>query len=102
MKSDDKIVKKYLAIQQRARNKNLNFNLTLTSIRNLLSAKYCYYSGEVLTDATRSIDRINNSKGYEIGNVCACDIRINMLKTNLDYAKIIKLANKLKKLRGIK
>jgi hypothetical protein len=77
--TDDMVVKKYINIRDRCQTKGLDFNLSLTSIRNLLKAKKCHYTGTAFGDGETalSIDRIDSSKGYVKGNVVACTVRAN-------------------------
>jgi hypothetical protein len=97
--NDIKIANKYLNLYKSAKDRGKEFNLTLTSVKNLLNAKKCYYSGLMLTPETLTIDRINNDKGYIIGNVCACHFKINQLKSNLGKKDILRLAKKLEKIK---
>lgn len=93
VKQEHRIINKWNSIQASAHSRGKEFNLTLLSVRNLLSAKKCYYTGRPLTEKNISIDRIDNTKGYVIGNVCACDIEVNNLKNSLskkDIEKILK------------
>lgn len=50
----------------------------------MMQAKRCKLSGLPLTDETRTIDRIDHTKGYEKGNVCACHVNVNALKNLLE------------------
>ena len=93
-----KVAHKYLALENSARTRGLQFNLTLTSVRNLLLAKKCYYTGKEFSDEdpdARSVDRIDNTKGYIIGNVAACTTRFNGLKGRLTPKQIEILYNKV-------
>lgn len=101
--TDQQVVNKWIQLKERAESKNIDFDLSLTSIRNLLKAKKCFYTGTELTFETNSqrglsIDRIDSSKGYVKGNVCACTRRVNSIKGNLTSHEIKMLANKLDKL----
>lgn len=97
--TDLQIAQKYINLANSAKSRGKEFNLTITSIRNLLSAKKCYYTGLPLTNESRTIDRIDNNKGYVKGNVCACHVRINLLKADLSISDIIRLAKKLDKFK---
>lgn len=77
---------------QSCRDKGIAFNLNLTSVRNLLSAKVCGYTGMPLTIPNRTssvaskfsditIDRIDNSRPYEKGNVIAVSYGVNNFKS---------------------
>lgn len=99
--TDDKVVSKYVSIREKCKKEGLEFNLSLTSVRNLLRAKKCFYTGtEFGTNETaRSVDRVDSSKGYVKGNVVACTVRVNSFKSNLTYREIKMLAKNLEKLQ---
>lgn len=77
---DKWVAKKYLMKIKNAEDRGLEFSLTLTSIKNILRAKKCYYTGLPLTPETVTIDRVDSSIGYCIGNTVACHTKINNLK----------------------
>jgi hypothetical protein len=87
-KLDYKIATKYLSLQQSAKSRNLEFNLSLTSLKNIYRAKRCYFSGVILTSSTVTIDRVDNTKGYVKGNIVACHKRVNQRKNNLTINEI--------------
>lgn len=98
---DLKIATKLLGLKQSAEIRKKEFNLTFLAIKNIYRSKKCYYTGIVLTGKNRSIDRIDNSKGYVIGNVVACDKDFNIKKGDLSlqdieilYKKVIKQQRK--------
>lgn len=71
-----------------ARARGKDFNLTLPDTRKLITAKRCGYTGILLTDErgkpnTRSIERVDGSKGYIKGNVVAVSNKANKLKSSL-------------------
>ena len=94
--SDFQTAKKFLRLRKSAMDRGLEFNLSLCSVRNLVNAKRCYYTRVTLNDVPdhpnqRTIDRIDNSKGYIKGNVVACTKRINLAKGNLTVEEIIQI-----------
>lgn len=90
-----KVANKFKQLLVSADQRNKDFNLTIQSVRNILRAKKCYYTGVPLTESNFSVDRIDNDKGYVIGNVCACDITVNSFKNNLSVKDIKKIAKKV-------
>lgn len=90
MNSDVKLAKRYISKADRARLSGIDFELSITSYRNLMRAKKCGYTGMPLTDPVsgrptkatdRTIDRIDNSKGYIAGNVIAVSHAANQAKS---------------------
>lgn len=84
---DARIAKKYLHIMKSARNRGLEFNLTLSDVKTLCNKKKCHYTGlafnSLLPAESLSFDRVDNKKGYVKGNVVACRMDVNSLKNQL-------------------
>lgn len=83
-----------------AKDRGIDFTLSFRSMKNLLEAKKCYYTGITLTFPDSSedkslkatdltIDRIDSSKGYVSGNVVACSHAFNQLKSQFEGAGLI-------------
>jgi hypothetical protein len=100
--NDLQFAKTLIRLEDRCKSKGWEFNLNLTSIRNLYRAKKCYFTGTLLTSKNRTIDRIDNTKGYIKGNVVACDKKFNMKKGSLTLKEIIILYRRavLRRKRG--
>ncbi|WP_407305394.1 hypothetical protein [Acinetobacter sp.] len=97
--------------------RGIAFNLTFLQVKNLLRAKKCQYTGILLThtngpngqrDTDLTIERIDNNRPYETGNVCAVSFAANQAKSAFDakfgkdaVTMIHKMSKALKK-RGIK
>jgi len=89
MQPDITLAEKYLRKVEDAKNRGIEFNLSLTSYKNIQRAKRCYFTGITLTDVpnlanTRTIDRIDPTKGYEKGNVVACSFAANYFKSKIE------------------
>lgn len=79
---------------ENAKKRNIEFNLSHTSMKNLLGAKRCFYTGIPLTKSSGkedelklsdfTIDRIDGSKGYVKGNVVACCHAANQMKNQFE------------------
>ena len=83
------MARKYLAKCDNAKARGIKFDMSFTAFKNIMRAKYCFYTGVELTDdpnspAQRTIDRINHTKGYEKGNVVACSNAFNSFKSTLE------------------
>jgi hypothetical protein len=85
------VAKKWAALYGNADRRGLEFNLSFGDIKKILDTSTCYYSGVplVIQDSTkpvangRTVDRIDNTKGYVKGNVVACAHAINQIKNKL-------------------
>lgn len=96
--SDVEVAKKLLNIYQSAMDRKLEFNLSFESVKTLLRFQTCYYTGRRFEQEgpySRSIDRIDSSKGYVEGNVVSCTVDINGKKSNLSDEEIELLYNKI-------
>ena len=106
VKTEIWISRYYMRKAQRAAEDGYEFSLNLVSVRNLLLAKRCYYTGieltkpelneagfvkdgykRRLTDVT--IDRIDSTKGYVKGNVVACAKGTNSFKSYFEGSNSI-------------
>ena len=79
-KLDAKHASKYLNKIQSSKARKVLFTLSLSQYVRILNTERCYYTGLPLCDLTLTLDRIDNSKGYEKGNVVACHATFNALK----------------------
>ena len=96
--SDVEVAKKLVNIHSSAQSRNLEFNLTFEYVKKLLEYTTCYYTNVTFTEDgpnARSFDRVDNDKGYVIGNVVACTVDINGKKNNLSIEEIVCLYKKL-------
>jgi hypothetical protein len=84
---------RFIELFKSARDRKKPFELTLNSVRAVLKAKKCYYTGLPFTkEDPVSFDRVDNSQGYILGNVVACRRSVNLTKANLEMKMILQLA----------
>lgn len=98
--------KSYLKkIRRRAIKMNFEFNITLDYVLSIFDGK-CALSGEgiefgkhwnKLSNQTASLDRIDSSKGYIVGNVQWVHKDVNFMKGQLTQERFLELCNKIKK-----
>ena len=88
---------KYAKYKSNAKTRNYPFNLTFEQFITFWQ-KSCYYCGDEIE--TIGLDRVDNSRGYEIDNVVPCCKICNRMKLNMSkddfinhYKKIIKVDN---------
>jgi len=96
--SDVEVAKKLVNIHSSAKSRNLEFNLTFECVKKLLEYTTCFYTNVTFTEDgpnARSFDRVDNEKGYVVGNVVACTVDINGKKNNLSIDEIVCLYKKL-------
>ena len=91
--------KSYLnKIKKRAEKMHFEFNLTLEYLMSIFNGK-CALSGleiqfgkhwKMMSDQTASLDRIDNSKGYIVGNVQWVHKQVNFMKGTMEQKEFIK------------
>jgi len=99
---DIEVAKKLVNIHSSAQSRNLDFDLTFEYVKKLLEYSTCFYTNVTFTEDgpnARSFDRVDNDKGYVIGNVVACTTDINGKKNNLTIDEIVCLYKKLGNLK---
>jgi hypothetical protein len=95
--TDYEIAKKLVQLKQSATHRNLDFNLSFVTVKRLMLAKTCFYTGAKFSkEIERSVDRVDSSSGYVEGNVVPCTTQINTKKANLTHEEIFMLAKKIK------
>jgi hypothetical protein len=82
-----------------ARKRKIEFTVTFAFFEKLLN-KPCFYCG----DKAKGVDRMDNTKGYEEGNICSCCWRCNWMKREWSQNDFIeqctKVANKKRRSDG--
>lgn len=96
---------KIQSAKQRAKKKNIPYNLTAEYVYDLYKKQEgkCYYTNEPMFLAqdgkkramSLSIDRVNIEKGYTQKNIVLCTDRINSIKNNLTLTEIKDLMPKI-------
>ena len=100
---DVEVARKLVNIHSSAQSRNLDFDLTFEYVKKLLEYSTCFYTNVTFTEDgpnARSFDRVDNDRGYVIGNVVACTTDINGKKNNLTIDEIICLYKKLGNLKN--
>jgi hypothetical protein len=96
------VAKKMLSLETSAKSRGLEFNLSFNTVRWLLNAKECYYTGIPISKTEGpnklTIDRLDNDQGYVEGNVVPCVQWFNLKKGNLTVKEIKLLYDKTKHL----
>lgn len=97
------IARKLVQLEQSAASRGLDFGLKFETVRKLMTQKNCYYTGVELTEkqgepTQRTIDRLDNAKGYVEGNVVACTQDINLKKGHMTLGEIKAIYSKVKHL----
>jgi hypothetical protein len=85
---------KYVNARSMAKKRGQLFSLTQNDYIKLIEADACYYCSQILPAVGSGLDRIDNTKGYEIENVRPCCIACNRAKNNMseaDFFNLIKL-----------
>lgn len=100
--TDLHVAKKLIQIESSATDRGFKFDLDLRTVRRLLNTEKCFFTGIVMNNKEgdpyqRTFDRIDNRKGYLIGNVVVCTKEFNNKKANLTIDDIKLLYRGLQK-----
>ena len=88
--TDDQVIAKLRQVHKSAKSRGYSCTLTEKNVRLLLSETKCAYTGERFDDInTISFERIDNSVGYEPGNVIPVIARANNLKSNYNVDELL-------------
>ena len=99
------IVERFLGARDRAKKKNLGFNLTKEYLKTLLELQngkcaltgieLTFYLGKGRIPSNLSIDRIKSDRGYVVGNVHFVCSAVNQFKNELPMDEFISLCYKI-------
>lgn len=79
------LAEKYINLFKSAKRRGKEFNLEIKDVHSLLKEKTCFYTGKPFGDGDmqKTVDRVDNNKGYIKGNVVACSKLANQLKEQI-------------------
>ena len=100
MVTDVLVANKFYQLQKSAYDRGIHFDLSIGKVRQLLKKKTCAFTGLPFTMdglSGRSIDRLDNTKGYVDGNVVACMAGVNSFKSSFDLKTLAKIVQNLHK-----
>lgn len=89
-----KVDSKRSSTKKSALSRGLEFNLSTAYVANLMSQSRCAYSGNAFIAGSRmhrSFERIDNSKGYVMGNVIAVTECYNKARSDFELSDLIVL-----------
>jgi hypothetical protein len=104
------VARKFLQLRDSAIKRDKEFDLTLSTVRNLLRRKTCFYTGlrvgsyeDPMHPNQLTIDRVDPSLGYVKGNVVVCSHLANQFKSKIEHdftnhiprEKVLKILNKM-------
>ena len=79
--------RRYVQMYDNAKERGIDFQLTVTDLKRLLRKTKCHYTGLLFDhsnpDFRPSFDRVDNSKPYTKENVVVCMTAVNKLKNDL-------------------
>lgn len=92
MITDEQIRAKEKQLRISAERRGYKLTLSHENIRRLLEETKCQYTGvEFDSDNIRSFERVDNTLGYEPGNVIPVTVRVNKIKSNLGAKELPKV-----------
>lgn len=89
----------FATLRSGAMSKGKAFALTREQYVALIACNACHYCGGELPKRGGGLDRIDNSRGYEPGNVVPCCTACNRIRgDNLTYEEMLELAPAIKRI----
>lgn len=83
-----------------AKHRGLSFTLTEQEYNDLIAPDACHYCDEALPK-TGGLDRIDNARGYEPGNVVPCCLPCNRIRgDNFTHEEMMELAPSIREIRS--
>lgn len=83
-----------------AKNRNIEVKITLEEYKELILNKTCEYCSYPLCETAGGLDRMDSSKGYEIGNLVPCCGQCNNIKSNIwSYEEMKEIGKVVKTLK---
>lgn len=104
--SDAEVIRKWQHLEQSARKRGIEFDLSFIAVKNMLRSKKCHYTGIPFgaeKGSERTVDRVDPRKGYVHGNVVTCCMAFNKLKNEVEHlgkdgiGEMVKALNKVYK-----
>lgn len=83
---------KYLRYKSGAKQRGISFELTSEEFGQFWQ-KPCHYCGDKIS--TICLDRVDNSKGYIMGNVVPCCVRHNRMKLTMSVEEFVEACKKV-------
>jgi len=85
---DIEIARYYISKYINAKTKGIEFTLSFNEFKRVVTRQTCYYTripfNKDVPALFRTLDRIDNTKGYEKGNVVACLHCVNNIKSFIE------------------
>lgn len=87
------IMSLYKKFKRNARYRNKKFSISYEYLLGVYHGQrgLCFYTGIHLTQINASIDRIDSSVGYVIGNIALCTKHVNISKNKYDIEEFIEM-----------
>lgn len=97
------IAKKLIQLSKSAEERNIEFNVSFKKLKSLWKLKRCQITGlefqhepGTMQELNKSIDRLDNSKGYVDDNIIVCTQGLNSRKGALTTEEVVLIYKKLK------
>jgi len=88
---------RYASSMHIAKRRSLEWNLSIEEYYDLLSSNKCHYCDDPLQETGTGLDRIDNNKGYILGNVIPCCSSCNITRfDNYSYEEMLVLSKTIK------
>lgn len=90
----DKYIEKYDEYKTRAKSKGIEFKLTRVQFHQAVTSE-CYICDKDGRVEVLGIDRLDNTKGYKLGNIAGCCWDCNRMKSNMTMLEFRRYITKI-------
>lgn len=95
--TDLEIANHYISKASNASKRGIEFTISFVEFKRMYTKTKCYYTGIPICQAvgtvqnqdTKTIDRIDNNKGYVPGNCVVCSRFFNQLKSTYEGSNLV-------------
>ena len=98
--NDVHIAEKLISIKENAEDRGIHFDLSFAHLKRIIRRKTCYYTGRRFSKNVqdwKTIERVDNDKGYTDENtVCVCQ-EANQLKGSMSLDELKHMVKQIEK-----
>lgn len=97
------IAKKLVNLHTSATSRGIDFTMSFEGMKKIMYEKNCFFTGKPLNNKqndplSKTVDRVDNDKGYTDENAVACSLEFNRIKKDLTIDQVRLMVEGFKKM----